>query len=88
MSVAIAVVCLVLTLALPIYIDLAKLMEFCYLKYPGEINICCKNESLNKPEINLCNRTLAKCLVSTPLLLCLMLLLLSRFSRVRLCATP
>lgn len=27
MSVAIAVVCLVLTLALPVYIDLAKLME-------------------------------------------------------------
>ena len=59
-SVAVAVVCLVLTLALPVYIDLAKLMELFYLRYPGEINICCTNESLNKPEISLCNRTLAK----------------------------
>lgn len=51
-------VCLALTLALTILYRLGQIngVFVCY----GEINICCPNKSMNKPEIDLCYVTLAE----------------------------
>lgn len=52
-------VCLVPTLT-PFLWTWPNNWNFCYPDYTGEVNICCTNKSVGKPEINHCCVMLAK----------------------------